>query len=235
MPFKRSQVHLYLSTIFLLLTVAFSISSCADGPQGSHLQKLCEDLEGATGDVFFDCPVCGDGIVEGGEECDDQNNNPLDGCYRCKKIKERCGNGLVEIIFSEDMEHEYKEGCDDGNHINGDGCASYCQLEIEGCGNGVIEDDLGEECDDSNTKNNDGCSSDCKIESNCGNGITEKNLGEECDDANDNEYDSCTSQCTLVCGNGLLDLSNQEECDDGNHKNGDGCSSQCKNEGPFPQ
>ena len=33
-----------------------------------------------TGSQTTGAPVCGDGVVEGDEECDDQNDNPADGC-----------------------------------------------------------------------------------------------------------------------------------------------------------
>jgi cysteine-rich repeat protein len=65
-------------------------------------------------------PVCGNGILEEGEECDDGNTLPGDGCCDLCEIEVPvCGNGIVEA----------GEHCDDGNTLNGDGCSSACQCE----------------------------------------------------------------------------------------------------------
>jgi cysteine-rich repeat protein len=37
----------------------------------------CDDAAGPN------CHRCGDGVVQPGEECDDGNDNPFDGCDRC--------------------------------------------------------------------------------------------------------------------------------------------------------
>ncbi|MGK4009308.1 DUF4215 domain-containing protein [Sorangium sp. So ce1036] len=58
--------------------------------------------------------LCGDGVVEGQEECD--------GGERCTPSCARivvCGDGLVEG----------PEACDDGNTEGGDGCSAACALE----------------------------------------------------------------------------------------------------------
>ncbi|TMA45338.1 MAG: DUF4215 domain-containing protein [Deltaproteobacteria bacterium] len=64
-------------------------------------------------------PRCGNGIVEDGEECDDGNNAPCDGCS-ASCTTEGCGNGVVEC----------DEQCDDGarNGTTGDGCDASCRL-----------------------------------------------------------------------------------------------------------
>ena len=100
----------------------------------------------------FKCPTpgsacvaatCGNGIVEGLEECDDgpwavdstgiQKDRPYDGCFKCQREVQCpvgagpgptactavCGDGLV---FP-------GEACDDGNVTSGDGCSSSCTIE----------------------------------------------------------------------------------------------------------
>lgn len=107
-------------------------------------------------------PVCGNGIVEDGEQCDDGNQSDDDQCTTRCTIPELppppvCGNGQME----------QGEACDDGNTADGDGCSSTCVVEElppppPVCGNGELED--GEQCDDGNTTDGDGCSANCTTE-----------------------------------------------------------------------
>jgi cysteine-rich repeat protein len=74
-------------------------------------------LTGCSGDSR---EVCGDGVVDEGEQCDDGNAAAGDGCSSaCRAEVEplKCGNGVQEA----------GEACDDGNGRNGDGCESTCQ------------------------------------------------------------------------------------------------------------
>jgi len=80
-------------------------------------------------------PVCGNGAIEFGEVCDDNNANNNDGCssactvepnYNCSGapsicVLSVCGNGVVEN----------GEPCDDNNTTNGDGCSSTCTVEAD--------------------------------------------------------------------------------------------------------
>ncbi len=96
--------------------------------------------------------VCGNGVVEGTEECDDMNDDNNDDCVAgCKDAV--CGDGFF---------YSGVEGCDDRNTVNGDGCSSTCVVEPPVCGNNRIE--AGETCDDGNTVNGDACPSNCRIE-----------------------------------------------------------------------
>jgi cysteine-rich repeat protein len=64
-------------------------------------------------------PVCGNGIVEMGEECDDGNAVDTDDCpTTC--IAPKCNDGFVQAGVEE---------CDDGNAVETDGCTSDCQLD----------------------------------------------------------------------------------------------------------
>jgi cysteine-rich repeat protein len=146
-----------------------------------------------------DEPVCGNGVVEEGEDCDDGNTSNDDACHNdctgCPAQTPVCGNGTVET----------GEECDDGNRTDGDGCSSVCKKPAPPpapvCGNGVVE--TGEECDDGNRTDGDGCSSVCKKPAPppgpvCGNGVLE--AGEECDDGNHTDGDGCSSTCTIILG-----------------------------------
>ncbi len=157
--------------------------------------------------------VCGDGVVQATESCDDGNTISGDGCESNCTVTlalPGCGNGIVEGT----------EQCDDGNTVNDDGCDMNCKLTA--CGNALVTS--GEDCDDGNTTDGDGCDSNCKATA-CGNGVV--TAGEGCDDGNLTDGDGCDSNCTLpACGNHIVD--GTEQCDDGNTTNGDGCDNNCK-------
>ena len=173
--------------------------SCDDG--GTERSDGCDDL--------CRLETCGNGILQpwGDEECDDANDDPLDGCHLCRLT---CGDGI----------RGQNEECDDANVIGGDGCDAECNLET--CGNGILQVEANEECDDGNTNNADGCDYLCRQER-CGNGILQ--AGELCDDGNLSLGDGCDANCQFECGNGFRDMS--EQCDDGNRSPGDGCDPEC--------
>jgi cysteine-rich repeat protein len=170
--------------------------------------------------------VCGDGMLDVGEGCDDGNDVEEDGCPsgglgQCK-AEGRCGDGFV---------WSGKEECDDGNGADGDGCEGSCVLTASVCGDGVK--DVGEGCDDGNDVEEDGCPSggagQCKGEARCGDGFVWAGM-EGCDDGNEEEEDGCPSggvgQCkgAARCGDGFV-WSGMEGCDDGNDVEEDGCPS----------
>lgn len=77
--------------------------------------------------------VCGNGIREYGEECDDGNLVPGDFCSpQCKRPNAICGNGIREST----------EECDDGNLTNGDGCDFTCFREEADADSGPDVPDL---------------------------------------------------------------------------------------------
>jgi cysteine-rich repeat protein len=145
------------------------------GGSESEIWAATVTCEGAS------APVCGDGAVDAGEQCDDGGNAPGDGCDE-SCVDEICGNGMLQSGAG--------EACDDGNTADGDGCSAGCLVE---CGDGDV--DAGEECDDSNATSGDGCSATCLAEI-CGNGRIDS--GEQCDDGNSAEGDACGSSCAAA-------------------------------------
>jgi len=160
------------------------------GPRGPIVSDITVPmLDGGLVPRAPRTPVCGDGVVSRGEECDDGDaNGGGDGCSADCMLDHHpaCGDGSVDD----------GEECDDGNTMDGDGCSANCTVEDHGtCGDGV--QDVGESCDDGNLVDGDGCSSHCGLECPqvCGNGILE--AGEECDDGNQSDGDGCSADCAL--------------------------------------
>ena len=85
--------------------------------------------------------TCGNGKVEAGEQCENIDEEPLegatevdtDGCTaRC--LLNVCGDGIV---------YDGVEECDDGNGIDYDGCTNDCRTPR--CGDGIFGNTDGEE------------------------------------------------------------------------------------------
>lgn len=164
--------------------------------------------------------LCGNNILDAGEECDGEIN--VGEGYVCDQCKLKpvnkvlCPNGNIDS----------GEQCDDGNSVNDDSCTNTCQSAV--CGDAITQP-ANEQCDDGNTSSGDGCSDTCQLEE-CGD--EKVDVGEECDDGNTEDGDGCSHACIkeMLCGNGIVNAG--EECDDGNTQDGDGCSSGCKKEAP---
>lgn len=170
-----------------------------------------------VGAVIDEMIVCGNGTIDAGEVCDDNNSLSGDGCSATCDSREICGNNIIDPFMG--------EVCDDGNTIYNDGCSSNCRSTAI-CGNNIVQ--LGEVCDDGNTVPNDGCAADCRSLEQCGNSTVEGD--EVCDDGNEVSGDGCSETCRSneTCGNSYIDDVAGEMCDDGNAASGDGCSSDCR-------
>lgn len=89
--------------------------------------------------------VCGDGDVDGMEECDDGPDNSDSGSCTQQCIRNVCGDGYRFVG---------EEECDDGNMVNEDSCTAKCALPT--CGDGILF--VGQEaCEDDNDRRGDGC------------------------------------------------------------------------------
>lgn len=163
------------------------------------------NISGCTGGG----PVCGNGVVEGNESCDDTNNTACDGCSPACQL-ELCGNGIPECL----------EECDQG--VETQTCDSDCTYSA--CGDGVLNASAGEQCDDGSANSDsviDACRLDCST-AYCGDEIID--TGEECDDGNQNAADGCDLGCVVEngwvctsvpsvcynCGNGMCEVANGE-------------------------
>ncbi|MGE5783912.1 MAG: DUF4215 domain-containing protein [Myxococcales bacterium] len=232
---------------------------CGDGIVQSDIGEKCDQgaLQGSPGcskdclsmDATCSCQpgqacvcqaaVCGDGIVQVGEECDDKKS-PYAGCSDICKVEKGyecpfagapcvpdCGDGILI---------RPAEQCDPGANVKGmdkacikpenaDATHPACTLNTgwvcEGdppascrqtvCGDGKVEGSEG--CDPGANNNNDlgdGCTPNCNAEPSC---------------------PAAGGPCTTICGDGLV--LGSEACDDGNAVSGDGCSNKCQVEAGF--
>lgn len=113
------------------------------------------NTNGFCGDVVDD--LCGNGLVDTNEECDDGNEFDGDNCTNACTVA-RCGDGVVGP----------GEGCDDANEDDTDACTNACKSPV--CGDGVVSPSEGEICDDANTDETDDCTTKCAPPS-CDDGI----------------------------------------------------------------
>lgn len=190
--------------------------------------------------------VCGDGVVNPGESCDDGNDDDADACLSSCDFA-RCGDGVVwrdrelcdpgptpldagafctvncTVPSCGDGVTQSPERCDDGNLNDDDACSSRCLNAI--CGDGLRQTGV-EACDDGNTSNQDACVENCRL-ARCGDAFVQTGF-EPCDDGNTIETDACLSLCVAArCGDGLA-WTGQEACDDANADEGDACISSCQ-------
>ncbi len=149
------------------------------------------------------CGVCGDGILQPGEQCDENTAR----CTNCK-ITPVCGDGTIDS----------PETCEPPNTNT---CSATCQTVIPTCGDGKVNQSI-EQCDNgaanSDTTPN-ACRTNCHNPS-CGDGVTD--TGEQCDPPNGTTC-SATCQHLATCGDGHVDPG--EQCDP---PNGTTCSSTCQ-------
>ena len=149
---------------------------------------------GGAGDVAGNPATCGNGVVEGDEECDDGNLQPGDQCdAQCRK--ETCGNGRVDA----------GEQCDPPKALS---CTDNCNDVIPTCGDGSVQGS--EECDDGNDKAGDGCF-ECRKE--CGDGTIDASIGEDCEPEYSPAHCSLDCHWLPTCGDGVVQPDLGEQCD----------------------
>jgi cysteine-rich repeat protein len=157
-------------------------------------------------------PMCGNGVLDPSETCDDGNVAPNDSCTSsCTKA--RCGDGIVQTGV---------ETCDDGNRVDNDACRNNCGPLT--CGDGIVQSP--ETCDDGNADDADACLSSC-VKAVCGDGYLRAGV-EQCDDGDSLDTNDCVKGCRNArCGDGFT-WAGHEACDDGNTNDLDLCDNDCK-------
>jgi cysteine-rich repeat protein len=102
-------------------------SNMAPGLTPCDKAKMKSTVEEDPGDGGGeDPPECGNGIVEGDEECDGGS-----GCTGSCELEDEGGGGGPSCG---DGNVDWNEECDDGNHWDNDGCSGICTQEGGGGG-----------------------------------------------------------------------------------------------------
>jgi cysteine-rich repeat protein len=213
-------------------------SNASDFSAGSSESTIIAFESSTSSEPLFGIGVCGNGVTEGLEQCDDGNHRSGDGC------SEFCDRETTEEDDGTEDDTDNDEGDDTGDTgDNGDSDDTGDSQSSQGmfCGNGIQEAD--EQCDDGNIRNNDGCSSTCRFievftgcysDNDCLDGVCRDGNCTPCFSHNECGEGVCSSgKCqgpklvaaASVCGNGVLE--EPEECDDRNRRDNDGCSSTC--------
>ncbi|MFT6627079.1 MAG: cysteine-rich repeat protein [Flavobacteriales bacterium] len=99
----------------------------------TRIDEQCDDGDANVDEADTcrtDCtlPVCGDGVADTGEVCDDGNLNETDACTSSCELPV-CGDGFTQG----------DEECDDANLNEFDFCTGLCMLNI--CGDGEVQAD----------------------------------------------------------------------------------------------
>ncbi len=148
--------------------------------------------------------VCGDGVIEGREVCDDRGESET--CNADCTAAE-CGDGVVNESAG--------ESCDDA----GDSKSCDADCTTAECGDMTVNDAAGEACDDG--EETAACNADCST-AECGDGVLNETASETCDDGG--ESATCDIDCSAQeCGDGVVNASAGEECE-----GGPGCSDACE-------
>jgi cysteine-rich repeat protein len=204
-----------------------STSEATEGSVGTTEGSVgtTETTEGSMGTTEGG-PVCGDGMIEGDEDCDDAGESAT--CdVDCTPVE--CGDGGANTAAGEQCDGADLEGATcatqgfDGGAL---ACDGACMLDTSGCttcGDGIVSPPESCEGDDLGgttcvALGFDGgalaCAADCSFAVDgcylCGDGIVAPE--EQCDDGG--ESATCDADCTpVVCGDGVPNGTADEACD----------------------
>ena len=114
----------------ILLTASIFIAAGLIASSIFFIHEATANVHSNSMQTSVTVTICGNNVVETGEQCDDGNIVSGDGCSSSCQTEELdpvCGNGIIE----------FGEQCDDGNGLSGDGCSATCQTEGGGGGGGA--------------------------------------------------------------------------------------------------
>jgi cysteine-rich repeat protein len=123
--------------------------------------------------------VCGNGVVEGDEDCDDTIETAT--CDVDCTVAQ-CGDAHHNMLAG--------EVCDAG----GESFACDTDCTLPQCGDGLLNSSADETCDDGGSSAT--CDDDCTLPQ-CGDGLQNLAALETCDDGNMSSNDGCSSSCVI--------------------------------------
>ncbi|GEM_PF-1969825 len=194
------------NAIAAVALIATSSGSVVDSLPPSSAGTISDVRLAGIVDASCLLPVCGDGVADTGEQCDQGALNSNFHSDRCRSncTNFRCGDGVKDS----------NEECDLGIY-NSDSIPDSCRLNCRNphCGDGIL--DASEQCDlgplNSDTAP-DSCRTTC-LDAFCGDGTTDSLEG--CDEGplnSDTTPDRCRTNCSPpLCGDGVVDTG--EQCD----------------------
>ncbi|KAM3137487.1 hypothetical protein pb186bvf_010460 [Paramecium bursaria] len=193
-----------------------NICQCFDGYQENE-NGLCKDCKSIQGRDIFSCQYTNaqDGIWTYGEQCDDGNNDPSDGCHNFQITKNySCTNILNQTSFC------YK-------------CPENC-LKCQKQQNQIICISCNQQYYNAKSQciacKEDSCLQ-CTTPSYCIECINQQlPLQGKCNNC-ENGYYYGDNQCLSRCGDAIKTI--DEQCDDGNTQSRDGCTELCQIESNF--
>ena len=164
-------------------TVSFRVfdGDSTKGPAAQEPGWYGDNTGSLSVDIYYCAPeaVCGDGIVNGAEACDDGNTAAGDGCsatctvesgWQCtgtlSTCNAVCGDGII-VAGQETCDGNSQACTADGGLAGTQTCNAQCNgwntcTATPICGDGIVSG--AEACDDGNTAAGDGCSATCTVE-----------------------------------------------------------------------
>ncbi|MBL4634321.1 MAG: cytochrome-c peroxidase, partial [Kofleriaceae bacterium] len=211
----------------LCLSMACAGESNVEGDAGPGTTNDAGTTNDGTTNDAEPGTVCGDGVVEGIEVCDDGDDNS-DGWSETGHCNANCSG---QAPYCGDGTNDGEESCDEGGD-NSDSwsadahCNASCSGEAPYCGDGTMDNE--ESCDEggdnSDTWSAAGhCNASCNgVAPFCGDGALDS-VDEMCDEGGNNSDSwsangQCNASCSGLspyCGDGMSDTNDGEVCDDG--------------------
>lgn len=121
-------IYFLKKNAFLILAIAFFLAVAwgfATRPPFFIVEQAAAETFRPS--VFI--TLCGNGVLDGGETCDDGANNGRYAYHANDKFCNATCTGWAAYCGDGTVQSSYGEACDDGGNVAGDGCSATCQTE----------------------------------------------------------------------------------------------------------